>query len=205
MLRLIGSLASPFVRKARIVLAEKKIDYHFMLEDVWSPDSAIHTYNPLGKVPCLVMEDGEALFDSRVICEYVDTLSPVGKLIPQSGRERIEVRCWEALADGMLEAAELIRAESMRDEPHRSEAWVARQQRKIEEGLGAMSRALAGKPWCANNHYSIADITLGCALGDLDFRAPALDWREQYPNLGKHFEKLSQRQSFIDTVPTDGN
>jgi glutathione S-transferase len=205
MLRLIGSLASPFVRKARIVFAEKKIDYQLVLEDVWSPDSAIHSYNPLGKVPCLVMEDGEALFDSRVICEYVDTLSPVGKLIPQSGRERVEVRCWEALADGMLEASELIRVESRREESHRSEAWVARQQRKIEEGLGAMARGLAAKPWCANNHYSIADVTLGCVLGDLDFRTPELDWREKYPNLAKHFDKLSQRQAFIDTVPAEGN
>jgi len=202
MMKLIGSLASPFVRKARIVLAEKKIDYQFVLEDVWSPETTIHTFNPIGKVPCLVMEDGEAVFDSRVICEYVDTLSPVGKLIPQSGRERVEVRCWEALADGMLDAAVLIRLEgTQREASQRNDDWLARQRRKIDEGLVAMSQGLAGKPWCANNHYSLADVAVGCALGYLDFRMPELNWREKYPNLDKHFGKLSQRQSFIDTLP----
>jgi glutathione S-transferase len=202
MMKLIGSLASPFVRKARIVLAEKKIDYQLVLEDVWSPETTIHTFNPIGKVPCLLMEDGEAVFDSRVICEYVDTLSPVGKLIPQSGRERVEVRCWEALADGVLEAAVLIRLEAtQREEARRSETWVGRQRRKIEDGLDAMSQGLAGKTWCAHNHYSLADIAVGCALGYLDFRMPELDWREKHSNLEKHYAKLSQRQSFIDTVP----
>ena len=201
MIRLIGSLASPYVRKARIVLAEKKIDYQLVLENVWAPDTTIHTYNPVGKIPCLVMEDGEAVFDSRVICEYVDTLSPVGKLIPQSGRERVEVRCWEALADGVLDAAVLIRLEiTQREEGQRSETWVARQRHKIEVALDAMSEGLAGKPWCANNHYSLADIAVGCALGYLDFRMPDLNWREKHANLEKHFAKLSQRQSFIDTV-----
>ena len=203
-MKLIGSFASPFVRKARIVLAEKKIDYQLVLENVWVPETTIHTFNPLGKVPCLVMDDGEAVFDSRVICEYVDTLSPVGKLIPQPGRERIEVRCWEALADGMLDAAVLIRLEgTQRTEAHRSEAWVARQQHKIDEGLAATSRGLGSKNWCTGNHYTLADIAVGCALGYLDFRMPELNWRELYPNLDKHFQKLSLRQSFIDTVPSN--
>jgi glutathione S-transferase len=202
MMKLIGSLASPFTRKARVVLAEKKIDYQLVLEDVWAPDTGIHQFNPLGKVPCLVMEDGEAVFDSRVICEYVDTLSPVGKLIPQSGRERIEVRCWEALADGILDAGVLIRVEgTQRAEEHRVESWIARQQRKIDEGLVAMSQGLGGNAWCTGNHYSLADIALGCALGYLDFRFPELNWRDKHPNLDKHYAKLSQRQSFIDTVP----
>jgi glutathione S-transferase len=202
MMKLIGSLASPYVRKARIVLAEKKIDYQLVLEDVWAPTTTIYAINPVGKVPCLVMEDGEAVFDSRVICEYADTLSPVGKLIPQSGRERVEVRCWEALADGVLDAAVLIRLENtQRDEGQRSETWVARQRRKIEEGLDAMSQRLAGKPWCAHNHFSLADVAVGCALGYLSFRMPELDWQEKYSNLEKHFAKLSQRQSFIDTAP----
>ncbi|SEA70288.1 glutathione S-transferase C-terminal domain-containing protein [Paraburkholderia sartisoli] len=202
-MKLIGSFASPFVRKARIVLAEKKIDYQLVLENVWAPETTIHTFNPLGKVPCLVMDDGEAVFDSRVICEYVDTLSPVGKLIPQPGRERIEVRCWEALADGMLDAAVLIRVEStQRAEEHRSEAWIARQRHKIDDGLAAMSRGLGSKTWCTGNHYTLADIAVGCALGYLDFRLPELNWRDPYPDLDRHFQKLSLRQSFIDTVPS---
>ena len=91
-MKLIGTISSPYVRKVRIVMAEKKLDYEFMIDDVWSSDTAIQSSNPLGKVPCLVMEGGEALFDSRVIVEYLDTLSPVGKLIPPSGRERAEVK-----------------------------------------------------------------------------------------------------------------
>ncbi|QBQ95811.1 glutathione S-transferase [Paraburkholderia pallida] len=201
-MKLIGSLGSPYVRKARIMLAEKKIDYKLVLENVWGAETAIHDFNPLGKVPCLVMEDGEAVFDSRVICEYVDMLSPVGKLIPQGGRERVEVRCWEALADGMLDAAVLIRAEGTQRTPEqRCEAWITRQERKIREGLNAMAKGLAGNAWCAGNRYTLADIAVGCALGYLDFRMPELDWREPHPNLARHFDKLMQRQSFADTVP----
>ncbi|WP_322010176.1 glutathione S-transferase family protein [Paraburkholderia sp. J12] len=201
-MKLIGSLGSPYVRKARIMLAEKKIDYKLELENVWSDDTAIHDFNPIGKVPCLVMEDGEAVFDSRVICEYVDTLSPVGKLIPPSGRERVEVRCWEALADGILDALVAIRLEgTLRTPEQRSDAWIARQRRKVDEGLNAMAKGLAGNPWCAGNRYTLADIAVGCALGYLDFRTPELNWRDPHPNLARHFEKLSQRPSFVDTFP----
>ena len=199
-MRLIGALASPYVRKARIVLAEKKIDYRLVLENVWAAETSIHDFNPLGKVPCLVMEDGEAVFDSRVICEYVDTLSPVGKLIPASGRERLEVRCWEALADGLLDAAVLIRVEGTQRAPEmRSESWIARQRHKIDDALVAMAQGLGGNAWCAGNRYTLADIAVGCALSYLDFRTPELGWRDQHPNLARHYEKLSQRQSFIDT------
>jgi glutathione S-transferase len=159
-------------------------------------------YNPLGKVPCLILDDGEAVFDSRVICEYVDTLTPVGKLLPQERRERTEVRCWEALADGMLDAAEQIRLETaQREEGQRNAAWIARQQRKIDEGLKAMSKGLAAKTWCSANHFTLADIACGCALGYIEFQMPEVNWREEYPNLDKHVQRLSLRQSFIDTLP----
>jgi len=104
-IRLIGSLASPYVRKVRIVMAEKRIDYQFELENVWAEDTRIQESNPLGKVPCLIMEDGGAVFDSRAIVEYLDTATPVSRLIPANGRERAEVRTWEALADGVIDAA----------------------------------------------------------------------------------------------------
>jgi len=201
-MKLIGSLGSPYVRKARITLAEKKIDYKLVLEDVWSADTAIQDFNPLGKVPCLVMEDGEAVFDSRVICEYVDMLSPVGKLIPPSGRERVEVRCWEALADGILDATIAIRLEGLQRTPEqRSDAWIERQRRKIDAGLTAMAQGLGGNAWCAGNRYTLADIAVGCTLGYLDFRMPEIDWRDPHPNLARYYEKLSQRPSFVDTFP----
>nr|WP_295077259.1 glutathione S-transferase C-terminal domain-containing protein [uncultured Roseateles sp.] len=206
-MKLIGSLASPYVRKVRVVMAEKKLDYQFVLEDVWASD-AILKMNPLGKVPCLVMEGQDsitgAVFDSRVIVEYVDTLSPVGKLIPERGRERTEVRTWEALADGVMDAAVLVRLEqtwSGREEAQRSQAWMDRQMSKVQAGLTAMNQGLGEKAWCSGNHFSLADIAVGCALGWLDFRFPALDWRSDCPNLARHFDKLSARQSFIDTAP----
>jgi len=201
-MKLIGALGSPYVRKVRIVMAEKKLDYQLVLEDVWSETTMIRDYNPLGKVPCLVMEDGEAVFDSRVICEYLDTLTPVGKLIPPSGRERAEVRCWEALADGIADAAVLVRLEvGLREPEHRNDKWVARQKLKIVDGLAAIASGLGEKPWCASNHLTLADIAVGCVLGWLSFRLPEIDWRETHPNLGKHYDKLMQRQSFLDTVP----
>ncbi|WP_374627121.1 glutathione S-transferase family protein [Pandoraea sp.] len=202
-MKLIGALASPYVRKVRIVLAEKKLDYKLELENVWADDTRIQQSNPLGKVPCLVMEDGEAVFDSRVICEYLDTLSPVGKLIPPSGRERAEVRCWEALADGLTDAAVQIRVETMfHDEVSRSSTLIARQLGKIDEGLQAMARGLDERQWCASNRLTLADVAVTCALGYLDFRFPEIAWRDAHPNLAGHFERMSARASVADTVPT---
>ena len=203
-MKLIGSDSSPYVRKVRIVMAEKKLDYQSVQEDVWSADSTIGHSNPLGKVPCLVMEGGEALFDSRVIVEYLDTLSPVGKLIPAMGRERAEVKTWEALADGVLDALLLARLENNwagRQKAQRSQPWIDRQLSKVQASLKAMSQGLGEKPFCAGIYLSLADIAVGCALGYLDFRFAEIDWRSGYPNLAKLQEKLMQRQSFIDSKP----
>ena len=203
-MKLIGSDSSPYVRKVRIVMAEKKLDYQFVVEDVWAADATIGHSNPLGKVPCLVMEGGEALFDSRVIVEYLDTLSPVGKLIPAMGRERAEVKTWEALADGVLDALLLARLENIwagRPKAQRSQPWIDWQLSKVHRSLKAMSQGLGEKPFCAGIYLSLADIAVGCALGYLDFRFPEIDWRTGSPNLAKLQEKLMQRQSFIDSKP----
>ncbi len=203
-MKLIGAITSPYVRKVRIVMAEKKLEYEFVTEDVWAADTTMSEANPLGKVPCLIMEGGEALFDSRVIVEYVDTLSPVGKLIPGSGRERAEAKTWEALADGLLDAAILARLEATwpgRKEGERSQDWIDRQLKKINDSLRAMDRALSDRSHCLGTHLSLADIAVGCALGYLDFRFPNIDWRSEHPNLGALYERLSQRQSFKDTAP----
>ncbi|MEO8296473.1 MAG: glutathione S-transferase C-terminal domain-containing protein [Burkholderiales bacterium] len=203
-MRLIGSLTSPFVRKVRIVLAEKKLDYKFELDNPWSADTRVTDANPLGKVPCLVMEGAEALFDSRVIVEYVDTLSPVGRLIPEKGRERAEVRTWEALADGICDAAAGARLEATWDgraDTERCAAWIDRQTAAVHRGLGALSKALAERPWCVGSHLSLADIAVGCTLGYLDFRFPAIAWRSEHANLARLSDKLATRASFIDTLP----
>ena len=201
-MKLIGSLTSPYVRKVRIVMAEKKLDYQLELEDVWASDR-ISQSNPLGKVPCLVMEGGEAMFDSRVIVEYMDTLSPVSRLIPERGRERAEVRTWEALADGILDASILARLEATwaGREGQRSDAWVERQMKKVDASVDAIATGLAEKPWCAPGiHMTLADIAVGCALGYLDFRFPQVAWRERHANLRRLADKLNARNSFIDTA-----
>ena len=204
-MKLIGTNSSPYVRKVRVVMAEKKLDYQFVLDDVWSAESQIKESNPLGKVPCLIMEGGEALFDSRVIVEYLDTLSPVGKLIPSQGRERAEVKTWEALADGVMDAAQLARLESVwsgRTDGQRSQAWVERQLSKIRSGLKAMNQGLGEKPFCTGIHLTLADIGVGCALSYLDFRFAQIDWRTDHPQLARLQEKLELRPSFSENTLT---
>jgi glutathione S-transferase len=202
-MKLIGSLTSPYVRKVRIVMAEKKLDYQHELEDVWASDKILKA-NPLGKVPCLVLPGGEAVFDSRVIVEYLDTRSPVSRLIPESSRERIEVRTWEALADGVLDAAILARLEQTwpgRSAEQRSQAWVDRQLHKVQVSLHAIAKGLGEKPWCSGIHVSLADIAVGCALDYIVFRFPQIEWRDTHENLARLADKLGTRQSFIDTRP----
>jgi glutathione S-transferase len=203
-MKLLGSSSSPYVRKVRVVMAEKKLDYEFVPEDVWADQTTISESNPLGKVPCLIMEGGEALFDSRVIVEYLDTLSPVGKLLPPVGRDRAEVKTWEALADGLLDASILARLEATwggRTDAQRSQAWIDRQLGKVQASVKSMSQGLGDKPFCAGIYLSLADIAVGCALAYLDFRFAQIDWRTDHPNLHKLHDKLMLRPSFADTLP----
>jgi glutathione S-transferase len=201
-MKLIGSFTSPYVRKVRVVLAEKKLDYTFELDNVWGPDTRVHLSNPLGQVPCLVMEDGSTMYDSRVIAEYLDTLTPVCKLLPPNGRDRADVKVWEALADGVLDAAVLVRLEkTLRPPEQQSQPWMDRQMVKVRAGLQVMSENLGEQPFCMGNHYTLADVAVGCALGWLSFRFPEIGWRGDYPNLARLFDKLSERASFKDTIP----
>ena len=205
-MKLIGSLSSPYVRKVRVVLAEKKLDYRLELVDVWQDRETIAAANPLGKVPCLVLDDGATFVDSRVIVEYLDTLSPVGKLIPSIGRERAEVRTWEAIADGVLDAAVLVRLENVfagRSAEQRSQAWIDRQWGKVWAGLATLSEGLGTKHYFAGNgiHMGLADIAVGCALAWLAFRFPEQDWSAKYPNLAQLLTRLEARPSFAATQP----
>jgi len=202
-MKLIGSLASPFVRKVRVVAAEKRIDYTFERADPWKAKPALSEHNPLGKVPVLVLEDGTALYDSRVIVEFLDAVSPIAKLIPADHRERIEVRRWEALADGILDAGGAARVERKRPTHERNAAWIDRQLAKVNRGLAAMNRDLDSRAWCAATGYSLADIAVGCCAGWLVFRFPDLDWRAECPALARHYEKLMDRSAFHDTAPAE--
>lgn len=200
-MRLIGTHTSPFVRKVRIVLAEKRIDYEFIVDSPGEPASRVPEFNPLGKIPVLVTEDGTKLFDSRVIVEYLDSISPVRRLIPEPARQRIQVRKWEALADGALDAAVLIMQEKRRPERLQVAAWIDRQRGKILRAVAVAAQELGDRNWCWPDEYSLADIALGCMLGYLDLRFPDLGWRDSYPNLARHGEKLFAMDPFIATQP----
>jgi glutathione S-transferase len=202
-MKLIGSLPSPFTRKARIVAAEKKVEYVWEPQNVWAPENPVPDYNPLGKVPVLVLDDGTALYDSRVICEFLDSVSPIGKLIPADNRERIEVRRWEALADGALDAGVLARLEGQRPTAERSTAWIDRQMDKVARSLDAMDIQIGTRPWCHGNAFTLADIAVGACVGWFDFRFPQLEWRKDRPNLARLAVKLAERPSFVETAPRE--
>jgi glutathione S-transferase len=202
-MKLLGVHPSPFTRKVRIVLAEKKIDYDFVIASPQAEGSPVSAHNPLGKVPVLVLEDETSVYDSRVIVEFLDNVSPISRLIPPGNRERIEVRRWEALADGVLDAAVLVRYENQRKKSERSAAWIERQMSKIRAGIDEMERGLGDKAFCTGNNSNLADIAVGVCLGYLDFRFPQLGWRDAHPNLVRLQAKLAERQSFIDTVPRE--
>ncbi len=200
-MKLVGSLTSPYVRKVRVVLAEKRIGYNFDVDIPWNVGSHVPDYNPLGKVPVLIMDDGAALFDSRVIVEYLDSAYPVSRLIPESNRDRIMVKRWEALADGICDAAATIFLERKRPDTLQNLEWITRQQKKVTLGLEAAARELCDKKWCEGNAYSLADIALCCTLGFLVFRFPEIEWRNTFPNLANLADTLEGRVSFMETAP----
>ena len=202
-MKLIGSHTSPYTRKVRIVLAEKKIEYDFAVDSPWTADSKVPDYNPLGKIPVLLLDDDTALFDSRVIVEYIDNVTPNNKLFPAPNRERIEVKRWEALADGLCDAAVAALLERKRPANEQSADWIARQLAKVERGLAFMAEELDDKSFCMGTHISMADIAVGTALGYLCFRFPNINWQESHPNLAKLYDKLMQRPSFAETAPHD--
>lgn len=201
-MKLLGSPASPYTRKVRVVLAEKRIECEMALVDVQPVENPVNTHNPLGKIPTLLLDDGTALYDSRVIVDFLDARSPISRLIPEETRDRVAVRRWEALADGVLDAGLLARYESLRPNAERSQSWSDKQLARIHRGLAGMAKDLEGKSWCHNDRYSLADIAVGCCLGWLDFRKPGeVNWHAEYASVAQHYRKLMERAPFADTVP----
>ena len=202
-MKLIGSHSSPYTRKVRIVLAEKKIDCEFVIDSPWLAGSKVPGVNPLGKIPVLVLDDETSLFDSRVIVEYIDATTPNNKLFPVPTRERIEVKRWEALADGVCDAAVAALLESRRPPAEQSAGWIARQREKVARSLEFMAEELGEKKFCMGTHFSLADIAVGTALGYLRFRFPDIAWQDSHPNLARLYAKLLERPSFDETTPRD--
>lgn len=200
-MKLFGSPGSPFARKVRIVLEEKHIPHEYIIARGSAPGSPVPQFNPLGKVPTLVLDDGRAVYDSPVIVEYLDTLGSGPRLIPDAPVERIEVRRWEALGDGIAEATVAIN-HGRREPAEKQHApdWFERQQAKVDRGLAVMEKDLGKAEFCFGGRFTLADIAAGYALGYLDFALPEIDWRKAHPVLARLAERLAARASFSTTV-----
>jgi len=191
-MKLLASLASPYTRKVRVVLAEKKMDFDLEIVDVAPAENPVNAHNPLGKIPTLVLDDGTALYDSRVIVEFLDHASPLNRLIPADFRERVQVRRWEALADGVLDAGILVRGGFQ----------IEKQVARIRRAMARLAADLEGRAWCHGERYSLADVAVGCCVGWLGFRKPGnVDWPGEYSVLTRHYQKLMERPAFADTAP----
>lgn len=200
-MKLLYTLVSPYARKVRLVAAEKHIELEMIEVVLSAPDCPVNDHNPLGKVPVLILDDGDSLFDSRVIVEYLDNRTPIAHLIPQDHSSRIMVKRWEALADGVCDAAVAAMLEGRRPQNLQDVTSIAKQLGKVERGFKALSNDLGDKKWCVDEVFSLADIALGCMLGYLDLRYKNIKWQKQYPNLARHYTEMMKRPSFSETVP----
>jgi glutathione S-transferase len=200
-MKLIASLTSPYARKIRVVLMEKRIEVDLVEENVWAADTKVGLHNPLIKVPVLVLDDGTSLYDSRVIAEFLDGITPVTRLIPEGGRDRAMVKRLEALGDGITDAGIAIFLERKRDVNLQGRDWITRQMGKVESGIAAVARELGDRKFCQGENMNLGDIAVACGLLWLEFRLPEIKWRETYPNLRAWVERLEARTSFAETKP----
>jgi glutathione S-transferase len=188
---------SPYGRKVRIVLEEKGIPYEYVRARASAPDSPVPQYNPLAKIPVLVTDSGKAIYDSPVIVDYLDGLKPEPRLIPATLEERVDVKRWEALGDGITDAAVLT---SHDYDKVQSADWHARQRLKITRGLAWMEAEIGTREFCYGERFSLADIAAGYALGYVDAVVPDIDWRPGHPHLAALAQRLESRESFRKTV-----
>lgn len=200
-MKLIGSYTSPYVRKISVMLLEKGIQFDFVNDSPWEKETQVPHYNPLGKVPALVADDGEIWFDSPVIATYVDTLPGGSALIPADPAAALRVRQLEALADGVTDAAVALVLETRREADKRDEAWVVRQREVLNRGLDALEQHAAARRDLNGEALNLADIAVACALGYINFRRVAPNWCVQRPTLIALVERLFQRESFARTTP----
>ena len=206
MLKVISATPSPYARKVRIVLLEKEIPFELITEVPWDSTTQTPQYNPLEKLPVLILENGGSIYESHFILEYIEAKyegkSPLLPIGPEQIDARLFARQIEVIADGICDALVLLFFEKQRAEGKRSEEWMARQRRKVDGGL----QALAG--WIKHDQdyfvcgtFGLADLAAGSVLGYLKVRFPEHPWRETYSHLARYSEKLEERQSFKDTVP----
>jgi glutathione S-transferase len=195
-MKLLGTNTSPYVRKARLVLLEKNIPHDYLVDPPREPGSQVARVNPLGRIPALILDDETCVFDSPVIADYVDTLNDTPILIPRtSALARMRVKRWEALADGIMDSAVVVRTESMRPVANQQADTISLHNNSITRALSFASEQLGQKEWCEGSSISLADLALVSALIYLNLRQPERDWRGQHPNLAKWFARISERAS----------
>ncbi len=195
-MKLIGSNTSPYVRKARLVLLEKNIPHTWLLDPPSDPNSEVYRVNPLGRIPALILDDETCVFDSPVIAEYADTLNDTPILIPRhDALARMHVKRWEALADGIMDSAIVVRNEQIRPAEKQEQANIDMHNLAVTRALAHASAQLGQRDWCEGNAISLADLALVSALTYLDLRQPERDWRAAHPNLAAWFRRMSARAS----------
>jgi glutathione S-transferase len=198
-MQLLYSPTSPYVRKVLVVAFEKGIEDRIerRLTNILEPHADFLARNPLGKIPVLISDDGEALYDSPVIAEYLDASFPGPRLLPPAGPARFHALRQQALADGLLDAGVARLLEGRRPEAERSQAWTVKQTGVVARALDALEAEAAG----LHDAITIGAIAIGCALGWLDFRFPHEPWRNARPALAEWFARFSQRRSMQATIP----
>lgn len=195
-MKLIGSTTSPYVRKARLVLLEKNIPHTFVINSPHEPNNTVSQFNPLGRIPALILDDGTCVFDSTVIAEYADTLNDTPILIPRNDAlARMHVRRGEALANGIMDSAIVVRMERIRPQDKQEQANIDLHYSAITRTLDHIAGQLGQREWCIGDNISLADLALVAALVYLDLRQPERDWRKAHPNLAAWFNRLGTRPS----------
>lgn len=193
-MKLIGSNTSPYVRKARLVLLEKNIPHTYVVDPPSDPNSEVYRVNPLGRIPALILDDGTCVFDSPVIAEYADTLNDTPILIPRNDAlARMRVKRWEALADGIMDSAIVVRNEVLRPKEMQLATTLDLHNSAITRTLQHIAGQLGQREWCEGNSITLGDLALVSALAYLDLRQPERDWRGAYPSLAAWFKRMSSR------------
>lgn len=199
-MKLVGSYTSPFVRKISILLLEKGLAFEFVNEQPYNAENGVAQFNPLGKVPALVTDDGECWFDSPIIAQYIEQLDVAPDMVPRDPLAALKVRQLEALADGIMDAGLTSVRELARPAAQQSEDEVLRQREKISRSLDALEGYLVDGTLKADT-LNLATIAIACAIGYLNFRRIAPGWCVDRPNLVKLVETLFLRESFARTEP----
>ena len=200
-MKLIIATPSPFARKIRVIMREKKIKFEEIIDVPWNTNTLTRGLNPLGKIPILIREEHGPLFDSKVIAQYLDNFKPNPLFYPTNLEENTYAKLLETVADGICDSIVLIFLENSRKEALRSKTWVKRQEKKICEGIKFLSYNLKEKKYFVGNFFSIADISVFTCLEYLDLRFPKFKWRDKYQNLVSYWEIHQNRQSFVETKP----